>query len=130
MEHSEPGLCANVSGVAKVAGFSFCKSGANAAKAFGVLIGASTAALAGECLYEQHYVNSPAFGAAASTSAPTTRGTRCASSTLSVQPSLEDRLGFHTFRRGDIVSYIPVHPGEHYKAWLHLWAGLLGEEKV
>eukprot|EP00965_Chrysotila_dentata_P130586 4317171-Pleurochrysis_carterae.AAC.1 len=65
-----------------------------------------TETLAGECIYEQHHVHLPAFGPSAA-STPATRGARRASSQNAAiqQYFLQDRLGFHTFRRGDVVSY-------------------------
>eukprot|EP00965_Chrysotila_dentata_P211323 6186403-Pleurochrysis_carterae.AAC.1 len=54
-----------------------------------------------------HHVCSTAFGAT---------GTRTWRSSVAGQPpslqDLQDRLGFHTFRRGDIVTYTAKREGD------------------
>eukprot|EP00965_Chrysotila_dentata_P192137 6174995-Pleurochrysis_carterae.AAC.1 len=109
MEKSEPGLCESRSGVPKASAFSSThEGGRGSVKVVGVLIGKTADVIAGEHMYEQHHVCSNAFGP------PPTQRRRATNTDACL--SQQDRLGFHTFRRGDLARYVPVQEGESYAA--------------
>eukprot|EP00965_Chrysotila_dentata_P254856 6212016-Pleurochrysis_carterae.AAC.6 len=61
--------------------------------------------MANEPMYEHRHVCSSAFGGT---------GTRtwCTSGGGTQPASLQERLGFHTFRRGDVVAYTATREGD------------------
>ena len=82
------------------------KDGSSAARAVGVLVGAMEHTLAGDALYESFFVDPDAF------SQRDGGATRRAAAV----PTLQDRLGFHTLRRGDVVEYVHLDESEQCRA--------------
>eukprot|EP00965_Chrysotila_dentata_P003845 125634-Pleurochrysis_carterae.AAC.3 len=106
VENTLPGMAKNVSGVPKACGFTTVHDGGRGpVRAVGVLVGQTAdEVIAGEPVYEMHPVCSTAFGAT---------GTRTRRASGAGQPpSMQDRLGCHTFCRGDIVTYTAKREGD------------------
>eukprot|EP00965_Chrysotila_dentata_P166757 5506618-Pleurochrysis_carterae.AAC.1 len=96
VEFAAPGLVESIPGVPKAAAFTTVEGGRGGSKVVGVLVGeVNGEKIAGERYFESHHVCVAAFGTPV---ARTRRG-------QSERGGLQDRLGFHTFRRGDIVKY-------------------------
>eukprot|EP00965_Chrysotila_dentata_P214096 6188018-Pleurochrysis_carterae.AAC.1 len=97
-----------VAGVCKAAAFSSVHEGGRASpKVVGVLVGEELGeTIANEAMYQQHHVSVAAFGA------PATSRTRRRGSQGPPQLGLRERLGFHTFRRGDVVQYTAVQDSD------------------
>eukprot|EP00965_Chrysotila_dentata_P083992 2772440-Pleurochrysis_carterae.AAC.1 len=99
-----------MSGVPKASTFFWAhEGGRSGGKIVGVLVGeVGGENVAGKPMYEQHHVSTAVFGSAAGTAARTRRGSSSASSNGSHQ----NRLGVHTFRRGDVVKCLAAAEGE------------------
>ena len=98
----EFGIVDNESGMAEAAGFVFYRSGRDQrSKTVGVLVGLEDRTLCGLPIYQDFYVDHRIFV----TAEPTQRR-------RSSGPTVQDRQGLHTFRRGDIVIYQKLEPGE------------------
>ena len=95
--------------------FTFFQESKRVRRVSGVLVGKSDDQLLGEPLYTQHYVCSSVF----TQPEVTETATRRQRGKSTGGPSQQDRLGFHTFRRGDIVSYTNVAEDEAALAWVH-----------
>eukprot|EP00965_Chrysotila_dentata_P129405 4277419-Pleurochrysis_carterae.AAC.1 len=109
----EPGLVKNTSGVPKACAFSTVHEGGRGGlRTVGVLVGMDEggSTIAGEALMLEHHVSASAFALA-----PVTRRRRDSSSS-SENVSQQERLGFHTFRRGDVVKYGAALEHESYFA--------------
>eukprot|EP00965_Chrysotila_dentata_P189812 6173522-Pleurochrysis_carterae.AAC.1 len=107
MDAAEGGLVENISGVPKACSFTLAQEGGRGSqtKVVGVVIGEMGEKVAGESVFEQHHVCASAFA----TAAPRSRTTRGSSAQSASQ---QERLGFHTFRRGDRVRYTALVEGE------------------
>eukprot|EP00965_Chrysotila_dentata_P235960 6201061-Pleurochrysis_carterae.AAC.1 len=102
-----PGMVENVETLQKACSFSTAhEGGRGATKTVGVLVGLTEGELfAKEQVYAEHHVCSAAFGP------PPARTTRRGQNQVR-HMSQQERLGFHTFRRGDIVKYLGTETGE------------------
>eukprot|EP00965_Chrysotila_dentata_P246758 6207356-Pleurochrysis_carterae.AAC.1 len=110
----EPVLVKNTTGVPKACAFSTVHEGGRGGlRTVGVLVGLEEggSTIAGEALIQEHHVSASAFALA-----PVTRRRRDSSSS---DVSQQERLGFHTFRRGDVVQYGAALEHESYFAVVH-----------
>ena len=78
--------------------------GRQSLRAVGVLVGASEYCIAGDNIFQSFFVDADAFK---DDTGSTRRGGA---------PSAQDRYGFRSFRRGDVVAYLHVSDGEECKA--------------
>ena len=100
------GLVQNVEGVPAAVRAARHRDGRSAAaRPVGVLVGNTDYCLAGDPIIQSFFVDSDAFSS--QNKSCNTRGSSV---------SAQDRLGFHTFRRGDVVTYVYVSDGEECKA--------------
>ena len=108
--------------VGKAEGFTYWQETKKFRRYAGVLVGRSDDQLLQEPLFAEHYVCAAVFpqqdeGA----DAAATRGARRKRVSSAVGPTQQDRLGFHTFRRGDVVTYNNVQEGESAEAWVYAY---------
>ena len=103
------GLCDGERGSAAAAGFTYVK-GYPDDKAVGVLLGRVEDTLFGADVYSEHHVCLEKFA-----------GDRTSRRRSSLEgASQQDRLGMHTFRHGDHITYKHLEEGESYEtAWVY-----------
>ena len=103
------GVANDVSGCNACAGFTTIK-GYPENKVVGVLLGLTGSKLFGADLYNEHHVTLERFNDRVA------GGRRRSGELASTQ---QDRLGMHTFRQGDRVTYLGLHEDETYEdAWV------------
>ena len=103
------GLVANDSGCLAAEGFAWCDVGHNqyskTKKVVGVLMGATGCVLGGDMMYQEFHLHAASLKAEVEEK-PEEEGRRTRNSKADAQqPSMQDRLGLHTFRRGDLVTF-------------------------
>ena len=100
-ELADGGLADNQAGEPAAAAFVTFRNGREkVGKTVGVLVGKEASVVAGLPTYMAHHVVSAMFA------------TDTARPRRSAGPTLQDRQGFHTFRRGDVVAYQKLEKGD------------------
>ena len=101
------GIVKSEEGVAAAIRAARAAFGRQSLRAVGVLVGATEYCIAGDNIFQSFYVDADAFK---DDTGSTRRGGA---------PSAQDRYGFRTFRRGDVVAYLHVTDGEECKAHVY-----------
>ena len=84
-----------------------------------MLVGITGDNLLQEPLYAEHHVCASVFPHSDDAVEPGRGARRRSGVVASGGPTVQDRLGFHSFRRGDIVRFTNALEGESAEAWVH-----------